>query len=94
MSFPMPRRRPAAAVSPPERSIVGTEIESRCRKCKASTSHVVVAKVGSKPTRVRCSTCETEHEHSTPRPRRTAETIAQPRSWAEAVAGAQGASAP
>ena len=94
MPFNMARRRPAPPHAPPEKSILGTEIESKCRKCKKMTQHVVLAKVGSKPTRVRCTACETEHEHTVSRPRRVADAVARQLPWAEALAEARGVAVP
>ena len=70
MPFNMARKRPAPQSDSLQKSLVGTEIDTRCRACKATTKHVVTAKVGSKPSRVRCGTCELEHEYSVTRPRR------------------------
>jgi hypothetical protein len=44
---------------------VGSEIDSYCgrEKCKMVLNHVVVAMVGDQPRRVRCLTCQSEHNH-------------------------------
>lgn len=91
MPFQMARRRVAAKPEPPQKPLVGTEIDTRCRKCKGTTKHVVTAKVGVKPTRVRCGTCETEHEYTAARARRVADTAPRQLPWAEAIAQARGA---
>ena len=90
MSFQIARKRSEKS-EPPPKPILGTEIDTRCRKCKATTKHVVIAKVGVKPTRVRCSTCEVEHEYTATRPRRAAAAMPRQLPWAEAIAQARGA---
>ena len=42
---------------------VGSELDSYCGKCKLTLNHVVVAMVEEKPRRVRCLTCQSEHNH-------------------------------
>ena len=42
---------------------VGSELDSYCGKCKLVLNHVVVAMVDSQPRRVRCLTCQSEHNH-------------------------------
>jgi hypothetical protein len=38
-------------------------VSAACGKCKAKTPHVVLAKLGVKPTRVQCSTCKDAHAY-------------------------------
>jgi hypothetical protein len=78
----------------PEKPVLGTEVETRCRACRAITKHVVVAKVGAKPTRVRCGTCDLEHEYTITRARRTADAAPLQLPWAEAIARARGTATP
>ena len=40
---------------------VGGYVDAYCGKCKDVTSHIVLAKVGPKPTRVECRTCHAMH---------------------------------
>lgn len=40
---------------------VGGYVDAYCGKCKDVTSHIVLAKVGVKPTRVECRTCHAMH---------------------------------
>lgn len=40
---------------------VGGYVDAYCGKCKDVTSHIVLAKVGAKPTRVECRTCHAMH---------------------------------
>jgi len=42
---------------------VGSELDSYCGKCKLTLNHVVVAMVEDQPRRVRCLTCQSEHNH-------------------------------
>lgn len=94
MISPMARKRPAAQSEAPQKSVVGSEVDTRCRACKGTTKHVVVAKVGSKPTRVRCGKCELEHEYTATRPRRVADAAPKQLPWAEAIAQARGTALP
>jgi hypothetical protein len=41
--------------------VVGGHTDAYCGKCKSVTSHIVLAKVGVKPTRVECRTCHAMH---------------------------------
>ncbi len=47
---------------------VGSEIEAYCTKCKAVLAHVVVSMQGAKPKRVRCLTCDGEHNYRPTKP--------------------------
>ncbi len=42
---------------------VGSDIDSYCTKCKDMQNHAVVAMEGGKPRRVRCHTCDGEHNY-------------------------------
>ena len=46
---------------------VGSEIESRCGRCKMVLNHSIVAMVDDKPKRVRCLTCNSDHNHRLPK---------------------------
>lgn len=50
---------------------VGSELDSYCGRCKLELRHVVVAMVDGLPKRVRCLTCENEHNHRLPRKKTT-----------------------
>jgi len=41
---------------------VGGYVDAHCGKCKGVESHIVLAKVGDKPTRVECRTCHAMHQ--------------------------------
>lgn len=42
---------------------VGSELDSYCGRCKLVLNHTVVAMVEAQPRRVRCLTCQSEHNH-------------------------------
>jgi len=44
-------------------SKVGGDIDAYCTRCKMNLGHTVLAMVGSKPVRVRCNTCQGEHNY-------------------------------
>ncbi len=48
---------------------VGSELDSYCGKCKMTLNHAVVAMVDGLPRRVRCLTCQSEHNHRMPKPK-------------------------
>lgn len=41
----------------------GEDIESWCTKCKMELEHTIVAMVGNLPKRVKCNTCNSEHNY-------------------------------
>lgn len=45
---------------------VGSEIDSYCGRCKMVLNHIVAALVEDQPRRVRCLTCQSEHNHRMP----------------------------
>ena len=47
---------------------VGSDIEAYCTKCKIVLAHAVVAMMGTKPRRVRCNTCNGEHNYRATKP--------------------------
>ncbi|MEW6272546.1 MAG: hypothetical protein AB1689_24980 [Thermodesulfobacteriota bacterium] len=95
MSFYVPRRRTAAPKEVPVRQLlVGSSLNATCRKCKGKTEHLVVAKVGVKPSRVECTVCKDIHDYAVPAPRRSAERLAADPSWADAMLAATGEAAP
>jgi len=47
---------------------VGDNVDAKCGKCKDVTKHIVLAKIGWKPTRVECCVCSATHEFKPPRP--------------------------
>jgi hypothetical protein len=42
---------------------VGGDIDAQCTKCKMVLGHTILAMVGNKPARVRCNTCNGEHNY-------------------------------
>jgi hypothetical protein len=59
------KRAPAVKAATPSSLVVGGELQAICGKCKARTLHLVVAKIGVKPTRVECRTCKDTHAYKT-----------------------------
>jgi hypothetical protein len=47
---------------------VGSDVEAYCTKCKMVLAHAVVAMQGAKPRRVRCNTCNGEHNYRPAKP--------------------------
>jgi len=47
---------------------VGSDVEAYCTKCKMVLAHAVVAMDGAKPRRVRCNTCNGEHNYRAAKP--------------------------
>ncbi len=60
---------------------VGGDIDALCSRCKMLLGHTVLAMVGSKPVRVRCNTCQGEHNYKAP-----PSPAAEPRQRASAAA--------
>ena len=46
----------------------GSEVESYCTKCKLVLAHTVVSMDGEKPKRVKCNTCDGEHNYRPKKP--------------------------
>jgi hypothetical protein len=47
---------------------VGSDVEAYCTKCRMVLAHAVVAMEGTKPRRVRCNTCNGEHNFRAAKP--------------------------
>jgi hypothetical protein len=45
---------------------VGGDIDAMCTKCKMLLGHTILAMVGPIPKRVRCNTCQGEHNYHSP----------------------------
>jgi hypothetical protein len=95
------RRTPAKVETAVEKMGVGSHLDASCGKCKRVTSHVVLAKLGAKPTRVECRVCHSAHAYkSTAAPRtrtaaKTAKVAASPEAaWADVMRRAQGQAVP
>ena len=50
------------------KTAVGSDVEAYCTKCKMVLAHAVVAMEGTKPRRVRCNTCNGEHNYRAAKP--------------------------
>jgi len=86
-------RRRAAPASPPAPHVaVGSEVGAACTKCKAVTKHVILAKVGVKPTRVECGTCNDVHAYKPRLVRRPVLAVGQTpeEMWNASMSGARG----
>ena len=74
----------------------GGEIDATCNRCKMLLGHTILAMVGSRVARVRCNTCQGEHNFhapgATPRARSARAIAAASRgsARAEAIASASG----
>ena len=42
---------------------VGGDIDAWCTRCKMNLGHTILALVGTRPARVRCNTCQGEHNY-------------------------------
>jgi hypothetical protein len=47
---------------------VGSDVEAYCTKCRMVLAHAIIAMEGSKPRRVRCNTCNGEHNYRATKP--------------------------
>jgi hypothetical protein len=52
----------------------GDVIEARCTRCRAVTNHTIIAMVGEQPARVRCNTCDGDHNYRPPQKAAAAKT--------------------
>jgi hypothetical protein len=69
MSTQNTTRTPAGKAA--DGATVGSYVNALCGKCKSMTSHIVLAKIGGRPTRVECRTCHAMHAYRSgePKPR-------------------------
>jgi hypothetical protein len=58
---------------------VGSDIEAYCTKCKMVLDHVIVAMQGLKPRRVKCNTCNGEHNYRAEKPGTKAASKKEPK---------------
>lgn len=54
-----------------KRVAVGGEVDSYCGRCKMTLNHMITALVDDAPRRVRCLTCQSEHNHRIPKQKTT-----------------------
>lgn len=94
--MPSKAARTEVSPKPSPRFAVGAQVDSACGKCKKTTSHVIVTKIGNVPTRVQCGVCEGVHAYKAPRrsPRREAASAIDSRDidaiWKDAMRRARG----
>ena len=55
-----------------KRNEAGSEINSRCLKCKAVTNHTIIALVDGKVAKVLCNVCGGQHNYRPEKPEQTA----------------------
>jgi hypothetical protein len=53
---------------PMTKNLVGSDVEAYCTKCKMVLAHTVVSMQGAKPRRVKCNTCNGEHNYRATKP--------------------------
>ena len=74
---------------------VGANVNAYCGKCKSVTSHIVLAKIGAKPTRVECRDCHAMHAYKPSASSRAASSKAAEPSpeevWTNSMRQARGA---
>jgi len=58
----------------PRKAGVGSDVESWCGRCAATTTHSIVAMVGDEPKQVLCQVCASRHTHRVGAPARRAGT--------------------
>ena len=96
MNWQMGRRRAAPAVQVAPAVVIGSPVQAACSKCKAMTPHVILAKIGVKPTRVECVTCKDAHVFKPALVRRSPITagMSPQEAWAASMRHARGESTP
>jgi len=78
MSTQNTTRTPAQKPAQANGVSVGSYVNALCGKCKSMTSHIVLAKIGTTPTRVECRTCHAMHQYRSGQPKpRTSGTTAR-----------------
>jgi len=50
------------------KTAVGSSVDAYCTKCKLVLAHTIMAMDGAKPRRVRCNTCNGEHNYRAAKP--------------------------
>ena len=77
---------------------VGAHVNASCGKCKSVTSHIVLAKVGARPTRVECRVCHAMHAYKTSATSRAPSARAAEQTpeevWTSSMRQARGATVP
>ncbi|MGV3619688.1 MAG: hypothetical protein ACO1OB_02665 [Archangium sp.] len=67
---------------------VGGEIDAFCGKCELNLAHTIIAMVGQKVIKVKCNTCDNEHQYRGTQPLEKATSFAAPKTKAKvATAG-------
>ncbi|HTJ83835.1 MAG TPA: hypothetical protein VL400_19080 [Polyangiaceae bacterium] len=71
----------------PKKPKVGGDVDSYCTKCRMDLAHRVVAMVGGEPKRVKCLTCDGEHNYRKPMSERSENRPSAPRAAGTKTAG-------
>ena len=50
------------------KTVVGSEVDAYCTKCRLVLAHTIIAMEGTKPRRVQCNTCDGEHNYRATKP--------------------------
>ena len=58
---------------------VGGEIDAHCGKCELNLAHTIIAMVGTKVIKVKCNTCDGEHQYRGVQPLEKPTSFAAPR---------------
>ncbi len=66
-------------MSPPNAIRVGGEIDAACNRCELNLAHTIIAMVGSKVVKVKCNTCDNEHQYRGVQPLVKATSFAAPK---------------
>lgn len=66
---------------------IGDYIDDYCSRCKFSSDHAVVSKVGDEVKKVRCRTCNTEHNY---RHNKGSKELSAQEAFAKLLASVQG----
>ena len=73
---------------------VGGEIDAFCGKCELNLAHTIIAMVGQKVIKVKCNTCDNEHQFRGTQPLEKATSFAPPKTKAASSGGTRAPRAP
>jgi hypothetical protein len=66
-------------MTPPNAIRTGGEIDAFCTKCQLNLAHTIIAMVGPKVVKVKCNTCDGEHQYRGEQPLVKAQSFAAPK---------------
>jgi uncharacterized membrane protein len=67
-------------------SVIGENIDAYCLKCKLVLAHVIMFKVGSAVSKVKCKTCGAEHKYRPEKPAPKKSAVSRPPTVKETMA--------